>query len=255
MAYTPQYYPGTTSAGVNRRKHMAGDVEKLRDISDMDIVAVMGHRAPGADYPSTHPPLAEMGEPDCPIRQLVEPTPGAAAGDRIRYSQFTDSMYNAPAIPYWRSYWAAINCRGVDPGTLSGRQIIEARERDIDAYTKTIMDSEMYCPALASMRGCTVHGHSLRLEENGLMFDMLARCEVGDDGNVYYNKDQVGVPLDQNVNAGKAMSEDEAAKRTTIFRYDNVAFGGSIGDRKFDEGLIALHHMWERRSRWGFRPE
>ncbi len=257
MAYEPQYYPGSTSVGVNRRKHMSGDLEKLRDISDADVVTIMGHRAPGADYPSTHPPLAEMGEPDCPIRQLVEPTPGAAAGDRIRYSQFTDSMYNAPAIPYWRSYWGAINCRGCDPGTLSGRQIIEARERDIEEYTKTQMDSEMTDPARATMRGCTVHGHSLRLDEEGMMFDMLARCELGDDGNVSYLKDQVGIPLDQKVNVGRAMSEEEVAARTTIFRYDNVSFGG-LGDapeRKFDEGLVALHHMWERRSKWGFRPE
>ena len=25
------------------------------------------------------------------------------------------------------------------------------------------------------MRGCTVHGHSLRLQEDGVMFDMLDR--------------------------------------------------------------------------------
>ncbi|HII07410.1 MAG TPA: coenzyme-B sulfoethylthiotransferase subunit gamma [Methanotrichaceae archaeon] len=257
MAYKPQYYSGTTSVGVNRRKHMSGDLEKLRDISDADIVTIMGHRAPGSDYPSTHPPLAEMGEPDCPIRQLVEPTPGAAAGDRIRYSQFTDSMYNAPSIPYFRSYWGAINCRGCDPGTLSGRQIIEARERDIEQYTKVQMDSEMTDPALATMRGCTVHGHSLRLDEDGMMFDMLSRTELGSDGNVYYVKDQVGIPLDAKVNAGKPMSEAETSKRTTIFRCDNISFGGpcTAEKRTLDEGLITLHHMWERRSKWGFRPE
>jgi methyl-coenzyme M reductase gamma subunit len=248
MAYTPQYYPGSTSVGVNRRKHMSGDLEKLRDIPDADLVATMGHRAPGADYPSTHPPLAEMGEPDCPVRQLVEPTPGAAAGDRVRYSQFADSMYFAPSIPYWRSYWAAINCRGADPGTLSGRQIVEARERDCEAYTKILMDTEMFDPALAGMRGCTVHGHSLRLEESGMMFDMLARTELGADGNVYQVKDQVGLPLDRKLNIGKPMSEAEAKKRTTIYRIDGVPFRG-------DEAVTALHHMWELRSKWGFRPE
>ena len=257
MAYTPQYYPGATSVGKNRRKHMSGNLEKLRDIADADLVATMGHRAPGADYPSTHPPLAEMGEPDCPIRKLVAPTPGAAAGDRIRYSQFTDSMYNAPSIPYWRTYWASINCRGCDPGTLSGRQIVEARERDVEAYTKTMMDTEMFDPGLAGMRGCTVHGHSLRLDEKGMMFDMLARVEMGKDGNVYQTKDQVGIPLDRKVNLGKPMSEAEAKKRTTIFRCDNVSFGGPCDapSRTFDEGLVVLHHVWERRSNWGFRPE
>jgi len=255
MAYTPQFYPGSTSVGINRRKHMSGNLEKLRDIPEADVVAIMGHRAPGADYPSTHPPLKEMGEPDCPVRQIVAPTPGAAAGDRVRYSQFADSMYFAPAIPYFRSYWAAINCRGCDPGTLSGRQIVEARERDLDAYTKTLMDTEIYDPALSGMRGCTVHGHSLRLEENGLMFDMLARQSMGNDGNVYQVKDQVGIPLDKKINTGKPMSEAEAKKRTTIFRVDGVAMFGKVGNRKYDEAVEAYHHMWMRRSLWGFRPE
>src|SRR4030042_468921 len=34
MAYKPQYYPGNTSVAKNRRKHMADDLEKLRDISE-----------------------------------------------------------------------------------------------------------------------------------------------------------------------------------------------------------------------------
>ena len=143
MAYKAQYYPGATSVAANRRKHMSGKLEKLREISDEDLTAVLGHRAPGSDYPSTHPPLAEMGEPACSTREIVEPTPGAKAGDRVRYVQFADSMYNAPATPYFRSYFAAINFRGVDPGTLSGRQIVEARERDMEQCAKVQMETEM----------------------------------------------------------------------------------------------------------------
>ncbi len=30
MAYEAQYYPGATSVGANRRKHMSGKLEKLR---------------------------------------------------------------------------------------------------------------------------------------------------------------------------------------------------------------------------------
>lgn len=255
MAYTPQFYPGSASVGINRRKHMSGNVEKLRDIPMADVVAIMGHRAPGADYSSTHPPLKEMGEPDCPIRQLVTPTAGASAGDRIRYSQWVDSMYFAPSVPYWRSYWGSINCRGCDPGTLSGRQILEARERDIEDYTKMQMDSEMFDPALSAMRGCTVHGHSLRLQENGLMFDMLNRVEVGAGGNIYQTKDQVGIPLDRKINLGHSMTELERKKRTTIFRADGIPMCGKVGARKFDEAVHALQHMWKLRTKWGFRPE
>jgi methyl-coenzyme M reductase gamma subunit len=113
----------------------------------------------------------------------------------------------------------------------------------------------MFEPALAGMRGCTVHGHSLRLEENGMMFDMLSRSEMGKDGNVYQVKDQVGIPLDKKANLGKAMSEAEAKKRTTIFRVDGVPMCGKVGARKYDEAVEALHHMWELRTKWGYRPE
>ena len=248
MAYKPQYYPGASHVAVNRRKHMSGDIEKLRTVADDDLVAVLGHRAPGADYPSTHPPLAEMGEPDCPVRQMVEPTPGAAAGDRVRYSQFTDSMYSAPAIPYFRSYYAAINHRGVDPGTLSGRQIVEARERDMEAYTKATIESEMTCPGLAGLRGCTVHGHSLRLAEDGTMFDMLDRRRL-EGGNIVMDKDQVGVPIDRKVNFGKPLTEAEAKKRTTIYRTDGVKY------RDEKEVLDHVHLVHHRRTMYGFRPD
>jgi methyl-coenzyme M reductase gamma subunit len=254
MQYNPQYYPGSTSVGINRRKHMSGDLEKLRDIPERDVVAILGHRAPWAGYLKVHPSISEMGEPDCPIRRIVALTPGTSAGDRIIYAQWIDSMYFAPSTPYWRSYWAAINCRGCDPGTESGRQIIEGRERDIEEYTKNQLDSEMTDGALCSMRGCTVHGHSLRLEENGQMFDILARTEMGRDGNIYQVKNQIGIPLDR-INLGNPMSKAEAKKRTTIFRIDGVPMCGKVDARKHDEAVEALHHMWELRTKWGFRPE
>ena len=175
MAYKPQYGPGQTQIAENRRKQMdpTHKLEKLRDISDKDVVLVMGHKAPGAAYPSCHPPLAEQQEPACPIRKLVTPTDGAKAGDRVRYIQFTDSMYNAPCQPYQRSYVESYRFRGIDPGTLSGRQIVECRERDLEKYAKELISTELFDAALTGIRGCTVHGHSLRLDENGMMFDML----------------------------------------------------------------------------------
>jgi len=100
-----QYYPGTTKVAQNRRNlcNPDYDLEKLREISDEDVVKILGHRAPGEEYPSVHPPLEEMDEPEDAIREMVEPVDGAKAGDRVRYIQFADSMYFAPAQPFARS--------------------------------------------------------------------------------------------------------------------------------------------------------
>jgi methyl-coenzyme M reductase gamma subunit len=248
MAYKAQYYPGATSVAKNRVKHMSGKLEKLREISDEDLTAILGHRAPGSSYPSTHPPLVELNEPKDSAREAVEATPGAQAGDRVRYVQFSDSMYNAPATPYFRSYFAAINFRGVDPGTLSGRQIVEARERDMEKCAKVQMETEISDHALAGMRGCTVHGHSVRLQEDGVMFDMLDRRRL-EGGTIIMDKDQVGIPLDRKVNLGKPMSDAEAAKRTTIYRVDNVAF-------KDDKEVVEwTQRIFELRTIYGFQPK
>ena len=55
MAYKPQYYPGATSVAANRRKHMSGDVEKLREISDDDLVMILGTPPTRQRLPQ-HPP-------------------------------------------------------------------------------------------------------------------------------------------------------------------------------------------------------
>jgi methyl-coenzyme M reductase gamma subunit len=157
-------------------------------------------------------------------------------------------MYNAPACPYFRSYFAAINFRGVDPGTLSGRQIVEARERDMEKCAKVQMETEISDHALAGMRGCTVHGHSVRLQEDGVMFDMLDRRRL-EGGTIIMDKDQVGIPLDRKVNLGKPMSDAEAAKRTTIYRVDNVAF-------KDDKEVVEwTQRIFELRTIYGFQPK
>ena len=148
MAYKPQYYAGQSIVADNRRKQMdpAHKLSKLRDVTDKDIVLIMGHRAPGSAYKSAHPPLSEQQEPACPVRKLVTPTDGAKAGDRVRYIQFADSMYNAPCQPYLRSYLEAYRFRGIDPGTLSGRQIIECRERDLEKYAKDLVQTRTLRP-------------------------------------------------------------------------------------------------------------
>jgi methyl-coenzyme M reductase gamma subunit len=188
-----------------------------------------------------------MGEPECSIREIVEPTPGAKAGDRVRYVQFVDSMYNAPSTPYFRSYNAAIKFRGVDPGTLSGRQVVEARERDMEELAKFQIETEMTCPALSSLRGATVHGHSLRLQEDGVMFDMLERT-ILENGSIVAVKDQVGRPIDKKIDMGKPMSDEEAAKRTTIYRVDNVPY------RNDTEVIEWVHRVFDQRTKYGFQP-
>ena len=172
-----QIYPGTSQVAQNRRNftNPEYELEKLREIADEDVVKILGHKAPGEEYKSVHPPLDEMDEPDDSVRELVAPIDGAKAGDRIRYIQFVDSMYFAPAQPFLRARSYLSRFRGIDTGTLSGRQVVEARERDIEKLSKVLLETEYFDTARTGIRGGSVHGHSLRLDENGLMFDMLRR--------------------------------------------------------------------------------
>lgn len=252
MARKPQFGPGTTKIAENRRKYMNPEykLEKIRDVTDEEIVMILGHRAPGAAYPSTHPPLSEQGEPDCPIRKIVEPTDGAKAGDRVRYIQFADSMFFAPTHPYERSYLYSYRFRGIDPGTLSGRQIVECRERDLEKYSKDLINTELLDPARTGIRGATVHGHSLRLGENGMMFDMLQRNILDNDGIVKYVKDQIGEPLDKPVAVGKPLDEKWLKDHTTIYH----SLGGTAfrDDQEYVEYVQRIHSL---RTKYGFMPK
>ncbi|MDR2967385.1 MAG: coenzyme-B sulfoethylthiotransferase subunit gamma [Methanobacteriaceae archaeon] len=247
-----QYYPGTSQVADNRRKFLNPDkkLEKLREISDEDVVKVLGHRAPGEEYKSVHPPLDEMDEPDDIVRELVEPIDGAKAGDRIRYIQFTDSMYFAPAHPFIRSRAYLNRYRGVDAGTLSGRQIVEARERDLEKLSKELLETEFFDPARSGIRGKTVHGHSLRLDEDGMMFDMLRRQVLNKStGKVESVKDQIGRELDEPVVLGEPLDEKTLRNKTTIYRVDGEAY-------KDDKDAVeVLHHIHVSRSQGGFCPE
>ncbi len=253
MAYKPQYGPGSTIVAENRRKYMnpGYKLETVRATTDEDLVLIMGHRAPGSAYPSAHPPLSEAGEPDCPIRKIVAPTEGAKAGDRVRYIQFADSMYNAPCHPYLRSYLESYRFRGVDPGTLSGRQIIECRERDLEKYAKDLVNTELFDPALTGVRGATVHGHSLRLDEDGMMFDMLQRCVLDKkDGIVKYVKNQIGEPLDREVKVGKPADEKWLKAHSSI--YHSMVGTAYRDDAEALEYIQRIHSL---RVKYGFMPK
>ena len=251
MAFKPQYGPGTTKVAENRRNYMNPEykLQKVRDITDEDIVLLMGHRAPGAAYPTAHPPLAEAGEPKCPVRKLVTPLEGAKAGDRVRYIQFADSMQFAPCHPYLRSYLESYRYRGVDPGTLSGRQIVECRERDLEKVAKELVATEIFDPARTGIRGATVHGHSLRLDEDGMMFDMLSR-RILDKGTVKYVKNMIAEPLDKAVNVGKPMDDKWLKAHTTI--YNSNGGTGFREDKEYVEFVQTVHSL---RTKYGFMPK
>jgi methyl-coenzyme M reductase gamma subunit len=225
MAYKRHFYPGNSSPALNRKRYMdpKQNLKKLRTVAMDDVIRIMGHRNPGEEYKSIHPPIEEGKEPDCPIRQLVTPIAGAKSGDRIRYIQFTDSVYFAPISPYQRAWMYLSRYRGLDTGTLSGRQIIEMRERDLEVLAKEMIENETFDPALTGIRGATVHGHAVRLDENGLRFDAWQRY-VWDDKlkEVVYVKDQVALPLDRRISVGKPGDHKDLKKRTTIFRADGV---------------------------------
>jgi methyl-coenzyme M reductase gamma subunit len=253
MAYKPQFGPGSTLVAENRRKYMdpGRKLEPVRDVTDEDLVLLMGHRAPGAAYPTAHPPLAEQQEPACPIRKIVTPTDGAKAGDRIRYIQFTDSMWFAPCHPYERSYLESYRYRGMDPGTLSGRQIIECRERDLEKYAKELVTTEIFDTARTGIRGATVHGHSLRLAEDGMMFDMLQRFVLDKkSGVVKYVKNQIGEPLDREVKVGKPMDEKWLKAHTTIYNSN-----GGVAFRDDAECIEYIQRVHSLRTKYGFMPK
>ena len=196
-----------------------------------------------------------MDEPDDSVRELVAPIDGAKAGDRIRYIQFVDSMYFAPAQPFLRarSYLSRsylCRFRGIDTGTLSGRQVIEARERDIERISKYLLETEYFDTARTGIRGAGVHGHSLRLDENGLMFDMLRRQVFNKEtGNVEMVKDQVGRELDEPVVLGEPLDEETLRGKTTIYRIDGEAYKDDV------DAVKVCQRIHVTRSFGAFNPE
>jgi len=247
-----QIYPGTSQVAQNRRNftNPEYELEKLREIADEDVVKILGHKAPGEEYKSVHPPLDEMDEPDDSVRELVAPIEGAKAGDRIRYIQFVDSMYFAPAQPFLRARSYLSRFRGIDTGTLSGRQVVEARERDIERISKYLLETEYFDTARTGIRGAGVHGHSLRLDENGLMFDMLRRQVFNKEtGKVEMVKDQIGKELDEPVILGEPLDEETLRAKTTIYRIDGEAYKDDV------DAVKVCQRIHVSRSFGAFNPE
>jgi len=84
----------------------------------------------------------------------------------------------------------------------------------------------------------------------GMQFDMLQRCVLGDDNIVRYVKDQIGVPLDREVEVGKPMDEEWLKAHSTIF---HSLVGTSLReDPEYIEYLQRIHTL---RTKYGFMPK
>ena len=123
--------------------------------------------------------------------------------------------------------------------------------RDLEKYAKELVSTELFDAALTGIRGCTVHGHSLRLDENGMMFDMLQRVVIDKKaGMVKIVKDQVGVPLDAEVKVGKPMDAKWLKANTTMFH--SVSGIGFRDDPEYVEYIQRIHSL---RTKYGFMPK
>ncbi len=238
-------YPGSDRVAERRRfiLNPKSAFRKMRGLSDDDLVLLLGHRAPGSKYESVHPSLDELNFPEDPIKYLVEPTAGARAGDKFRYLQMTDSVYFSPLTPWFRARLYHSRYRGIDTLMYAGRELLEARERDLEKCAKEQLETELFDPARTSVRGITVHGHSLRLDENGMMFDARQRCMYDEkSGEVIYTKDQQVKLMDRPVSVGKPMDEGELKDRAIVYRPDTVSYRGAeiwdVMDNLFDHIII-----------------
>ncbi len=166
--------------------------------------------------------------------------------------QFTDSMQFAPITPQQRANSALNRYRGIDCGVLSGRVIIEARERDVEKMAKDMIDCELMDTARTRLCGRTVHGHAVRLDKNGMMFDALRRWAFDEStGEVIYVKDMIGGAMDKEVVMGKPLPEDELLKRTTMYRN---AQGGLWQEEDDPESADVSAEVHWKRTVAGFQP-
>ncbi|MDD1778080.1 MAG: coenzyme-B sulfoethylthiotransferase subunit gamma [Candidatus Helarchaeota archaeon] len=223
---------------------------KLRDLPDDAVVSLLGHRLAGSLYKSIHPPLDELIEEYDPIKNVVKPTPGARAGDRIRFVQFTDSFWRPPFAPWLRARFYFNRFRGVDTVIYSGREIMELRERDLEAATKVLMETELFDPARTAIRGITVHGSSLRLDEDGLMFDARRRYVLNKETNeVVYVKDMHAQILDKPISVGRPFTEEELRQYDVTYRWDTEMY------KSRTEILLVINRIHKGRALMGWNPE
>ena len=221
--YERQYYNKGDQISRNRQRILdpKTKLEKLRTIPDEGFLSILGHRNFGEAYKAVHPPLSELGEPEDPMRDLVPPTEGAKAGDKMDTLVMTDSVYDAPIAVYLRAWMLHNRARGLDTGCYSGRNTIEMRARDLEDIGRMLLETEVCDVRRNHLRQMTCTGHSCRLDQDGLMFDAMRRTKM-EGTDVVYVKSGFGISLDKPVNIGKGVSDEELKKRSSIYRYDNI---------------------------------
>ncbi|CAD7770276.1 Methyl-coenzyme M reductase I subunit gamma [Candidatus Methanoperedenaceae archaeon GB50] len=251
MVYQRQFLPADDRVTKNRKKVVDPSVklEKIRTLSDKDFLTLIGHRHLGEAYRSVNPPLAEIGEPEDPIRELVPPTEGAKAGDRVCTIIMTDSVYNPPIAHYTRAWMYHNRFRGIDNGVYSGRVTLEMRERDLEEACRTLFETEICDASRDQVRQYTCTGHSCRLDPDGMMFDPIERC-IMSGGNVVYQKDSFGNPVDTPINMGKPLSEEELIERTVVYRTDRGEPMTREGDPGAPDEEVREALQWSRRIQW-----
>jgi len=251
MVYQRQFLVTDDRIMKNRKKILDPSVElkKLRTLSDKNFLTLVGHRKLGEGYKSVHPPLAEIGEPEDPMRDLVPATEGAKAGDRMDTVIMSDSNYNPLIAHYTRAWMYHSRFRGIDSGVYSARVTLEMRERDLEEACRILFETEICDARRDQIRAYTCTGPSCRLDADGMMFDPIERCKVS-NGDVLYVKDGFGNPVDIPINFGKGLSEEDLINRTVVYRTER---GESLileGDPDKSDDDVKEALQWSRRIQW-----
>ncbi|MDY6966178.1 MAG: coenzyme-B sulfoethylthiotransferase subunit gamma, partial [Halobacteriota archaeon] len=115
---------------------------------------------------------------------------------------------------------------------------------------KEIIETELFDPARTAIRGITVHGSSLRLDENGLMFDGRQRYVYDKEKKeVVYIKNQRVIPLDNPIPVGPPLSEDMLIDKAIVYRPESVSY------RNVKEIWEVTGNILEQNVTGGFNPE
>ena len=250
--YQQQIYPGAERVSDRRRKIMdkSTRLTKFRSVPDDNLVLILGHRMTGESYISVHPPLDELMENYDPVKELIEPTAGARAGDRIRFIQMSDTAFYPTIAPWLRARMYMSRYRGVDTVVYSARELLEMRERDLESVAKQLIETEVFNPARTAIRGITCHGYSMRLSEDGLMFDARRRYKLDEGtGEVMYTKNQHAYVLDLPIAVGRPLTDRECRRDNVTYRWDGSPFGART------EVHTVLGRYIKSRVLSGFNPE